>query len=490
MKIWIKMGVLFFLSLCLVGMEVAQAGDAQKRFDVVSWSATPINSANDKVRSGKGGGTAGYYLAADLNALRITVRYKNPYVRNQDVQVPFNLELIAPNGNRLSNTPKGELKVRAVVDEGSFAVNYGWSSPGNWMAGKYLIRVNIDNSLAGWGEFYVIDGEATMAQAEEDARNGRWLEVQQGMERLIKAQGDNHAAALKLAQACWEQGKNTELNGVLGILQKQQDFYHVQFYKGEMAFKSGDLDMARQHYLAAKEQESSEIVASRLAEIETRLAAAAERRAEFIRNMLAKYTVGSKVEVMQWNTFFKNYGYAGIVKDVDGRTVTLEVCAFINVNQYLEAKAASGNRKLFKGTDIGAEVQTDITQITGFYTGEVQHNSGNRSGASESPPLVSVSADDWKEFFSNNWAVKRLELQNINGYQNQESPGYIINGENNTTITKPNGGAIAGKYRWIATWSNGDEQRTYSGVIYVSGTKYHYRIRLREDGSDAGSGEF
>ena len=205
-----------------------------------------------------------------------------------------------------------------------------------------------------------------------------------------------------------------------------------------------------------------------------------------------QFSVGDQVLVIQWHSDIRDvdYGYSGTVLAVEPPYVTLEVTGFYNVRSYVEDGPETGGVELYKARDVGKKIRIKAKYITGRGTIEPAASNGSSSGASESLQYVSVSAADWIEVFSSNWAVKRLELQNINGYQNQESPGYIINGENNTTITSSNGGAIAGKYRWTATWSNGDEQRTYSGVIYVSGSKANYRIRLREDGSDAGSGEY
>ena len=89
----------------------------------------------------------------------------------------------------------------------------------------------------------------------------------------------------------------------------------------------------------------------------------------------AKYPVGTKVEVVQWKRLFDSYGYAGIVRENDGSDVTLEVIAFINVNNDVEAAPASGGKRLVKGQDIGTLVTTSMRNITGYYKGDIQANS-------------------------------------------------------------------------------------------------------------------
>lgn len=126
-----------------------------------------------------------------------------------------------------------------------------------------------------------------------------------------------------------------------------------------------------------REQEQRRAEAARQAE---------EREAERVAGMIEQYTVGTKVEVVRWSRFlFDDYGYAGIVKEVNGRRVTLEVCAFVNVNRDVESSAGTGYKHLIKGQDIGTEVEIDVTWITGYYSGANQdnYNSANRTGQYE-----------------------------------------------------------------------------------------------------------
>ncbi len=88
-----------------------------------------------------------------------------------------------------------------------------------------------------------------------------------------------------------------------------------------------------------------------------------------------KYPIGSKVEVLQWERLIGlDYGYAGIVRDINGHQVTLEVYAFLNVNTDVEPKWASGGVHLIKGEDVGVYVTTDLSAITGYYYGSQDSN--------------------------------------------------------------------------------------------------------------------
>ena len=104
-----------------------------------------------------------------------------------------------------------------------------------------------------------------------------------------------------------------------------------------------------------------------------------------ISELAEKYPVGTKVSVIRWSRIFgDNYGYAGIVREIDGADVTLEVVAFINVNRDVEATAASGGKRLIKGQDIGTQVVTNLRYITGYYQGDIQ---------AKSPSPMNLSGD-------------------------------------------------------------------------------------------------
>ena len=210
-----------------------------------------------------------------------------------------------------------------------------------------------------------------------------------------------------------------------------------------------------------------------------------------------KYPVGSKVEVLRWSRIWgPNYGYAGIVRGYSNNEVTLEVCAFLNVNEYVEGAPPSGGVDLYKGSSIGAMVTIHPKYITSSYSGSTQtnyssqSNSSNNGNPSRDYILVNLKMT---QGFIGNWSLENWKLTNWQGDVSSESPGTVNNSSGETHAIHRGYNGIAGKYSWTSTWVSGSgsdkEWKTISGTIVVTGNK-NYSIAIYDDGRDAGSCEY
>ena len=95
-------------------------------------------------------------------------------------------------------------------------------------------------------------------------------------------------------------------------------------------------------------------------------AAAAQRAEQRDLNVISQLAVGMTVEVIRWHSDWRNvdYGYIGIVRELDGPYAVLEVTDFYNVNSYVEGGPATGGSDLYKNSDVGRYVRIRARHVS------------------------------------------------------------------------------------------------------------------------------
>ena len=289
------------------------------------------------------------------------------------------------NGDRYN----GEWKDGKKNGHGIYTWANGNRSEGEWKDGN--LQQAVDNQTAGPGrsDSNAITKLSEQQKAENVERSNQLVQA-----ALQQIQAGQYGQAKQLCTQALQQYPNNEAaydcRGVANYgMGRYEDAINDENNAIRLAPKYaaawnnlGKAYLAKRNYEALNYFAKAVELAPNIQQFKDDLAAADQQRVDEFQN---RYPVGSRVEVMQWSNFLKDYGYAGIVKEYSGNQVTLEVCAFLNVNIYLEAKAASGGRELYKGSDIGTLVTIRPGYITGYYGGNNQgnYNPANRTGRYE-----------------------------------------------------------------------------------------------------------
>ena len=343
---------------------------------------------------------------------------------------------------------------------------------GNWLAGQFVGAGTLDKATLSFSngryEGGVLNGKphgrGVMAYSNGMRYDGDWVNgVRKGKGNFTWPNGDRYEG--EFHNSIYGQGVYTWANG---------DRYEGEFVD-DIRTGNGIVVMANGERIEKLYVDG--------------------RRPLTIEALTEKYPIDSKVEVIRWRRFAgPKYGYAAIVKDIDGSNVTLEVTDFINVNRDIEPSPATGGKYLVKGRDVGTEVTTSIRAITG-YQGTYFNYQETKKQPDNQPNdnLKSTSVKiEMSQVFAT-WEMVKWSLSNYNGRPDQDSPGFISTSDSPTKrstilITGPE---LAGQYRWSATFKKASsDYREYSGIITLSGDKRFYNIVINSEGKDVGSGEY
>ncbi|MCE5285647.1 MAG: tetratricopeptide repeat protein [Pelosinus sp.] len=264
-----------------------------------------------------------------------------------------------------------------------------------------IIQVRADEAKDIDKQDQLADAERLVNQAQEDVAAGNYSEAIEKCDQASDLNKYNAGAyACKaIAQISLHRYKESiaETDKVIALLPQSGTGWNT---KGKAYLALRDYKNALAAFQKAAELEPDQ------SQFSDDIIATKQQQLEEIKD---KYPVGSKVQVVQWPRILgPAYGYAGIVKGYSGEEVELEVCAFINVNKYVEAAPASGGQNLYRTSGIGTTVAISPLYITGEYNGPLQSNIAETSNTS------TYSADTGYQIVTKDHAYVFITKSNLN----------------------------------------------------------------------------